>query len=286
MTPTQSGDFRLAAHALHQPMKRALEQIRSEAGVSLAFGGPVNERGAVILSSFAGPTVGALPGTELAAGEGLGGKAAALQRGITLNDYFDAQVITHRYDAIIRAEGLKSLVAVPVIVQRQVVAIIYGAFRNSEVIGGRIERAVELEARALEQAIVVREFAAPAVTDGALESTRLREQLRDACRTIRTVAGRTSEPETRETLTRVAERMLTAEESAHGFVVAPLYSLTTREKDVLGLAGAGLSNRAIADTLGLTVYTVKGYMKSAMAKVGGRTRLEAVVTARSKGLIP
>ncbi|WP_374613760.1 response regulator transcription factor, partial [Gordonia sp. (in: high G+C Gram-positive bacteria)] len=46
------------------------------------------------------------------------------------------------------------------------------------------------------------------------------------------------------------------------------------------------SNARIAETLGVTVYTVKGYMKDAMRKLGASSRLEAVVTARSAGLLP
>lgn len=275
-----------AIRDLRYPMTRALKHLRASTGVSLAFGGPVTRDGSVKLECFAGQTLGALPGVELTHGEGLGGKAAALQSGITVNDYFDARTITHRYDPIIRAEGLRSLVAVPIIVSRQVVGMMYGAFRTFDIIGGRIERTVGHEARALEQALAVREVAAPRAVSDELESARLREQLREMHRAIRALAGQASEPEVRKALAVLAERLLAADSedgtSAPKTIDA---GVTAREKDVLELAGAGLSNQIIADTLGLSLYTVKSYMKSAMAKLGGRTRLEAVVAARTNGLI-
>ncbi|MEC3854107.1 helix-turn-helix transcriptional regulator [Paenarthrobacter ureafaciens] len=276
-----------APRDLKTPLNRALQQLLAKTGVSLAFGGPVTADGSVKLECFAGRTIGALPGVELMHGEGLGGKAAAVQSGITVNDYFDARTITHRYDPIIRAEGLRSLVAVPVIVNRGVVGMMYGAFRTFDIIGGRIERAVGHEARALEQALVARYFAAPSTAGDDLEVTRLREQLRETHRSIRALANRASESDVRKALDAIAERLFSAT-SGSGHRTADVIDagVTAREKEVLQLAGAGLSNQMIADVLGLSLHTVKSYMKSAMSKLNSRTRLEAVVAARSNGLIP
>lgn len=276
-----------APQDLKTPMTRALKQLLANTGVSLAFGGSVDPNGSVMLDCFVGPTLGAAPGGEVAQGEGLGGKAAALRTGISVNDYFDSRRITHRYDHIIRAEGLRSLVAVPVIVSRRVVGMMYGAFRTSDIIGGRIERTVGHEARALEQALLVRELAAPRVSGDELEAARLREELREAHRSIRALARQTSEPGVRKALAVMAERLLQASsEKGHGAVEIIDSGVTVREKEVLQLAGAGLPNQVIADALGLSLHTVKSYMKSAMSRLNARTRLEAVVAARRNGLIP
>ncbi|MGR0160453.1 LuxR C-terminal-related transcriptional regulator [Paenarthrobacter nitroguajacolicus] len=272
---------------LKTPMTRALKQLLASTGVSLAFGGSVDPNGLVKLDCFVGPTIGAVPGGEVAQGEGLGGKAAALRTGISVNDYCDEQSITHRYDPIIRAEGLRSLVAVPVIVSRRVVGMMYGAFRTFDIIGGRIERSVGHEVRALEQALVVRELAAPRVTGGELDAVRLREELRETHRSIRALARQASEPGVRKALAMMAERLMQATSETDNGAVQDIDSgVTAREKEVLQLAGAGLPNQVIADALGLSLHTVKSYMKSAMSKLHGRTRLEAVVAARTKGLIP
>ncbi|WP_433038450.1 response regulator transcription factor [Actinomycetospora sp. CA-053990] len=48
----------------------------------------------------------------------------------------------------------------------------------------------------------------------------------------------------------------------------------------------GHANGEVGARLGLTVETVKSYLKSAMAKLGSRTRGEAVHRARAGGLLP
>lgn len=62
--------------------------------------------------------------------------------------------------------------------------------------------------------------------------------------------------------------------------------LSARELDVLALVAIGHANGDIAVHLGLRTETVKSYLKSAMAKLGSRTRGEAVHRARAGGLLP
>ena len=59
--------------------------------------------------------------------------------------------------------------------------------------------------------------------------------------------------------------------------------LTARERDVLRLAEEGLSNRAAADRLGLSVGTVRNYLSSAASKLGAANRTEAGRAARRSG---
>jgi LuxR family transcriptional regulator, regulator of acetate metabolism len=54
---------------------------------------------------------------------------------------------------------------------------------------------------------------------------------------------------------------------------------------VLALVAVGCGNGAVAERLGLTVHTVKSYLKSAMGKLDSHTRGEAVHAARGAGLI-
>ncbi|MEU8571317.1 helix-turn-helix transcriptional regulator, partial [Streptomyces pathocidini] len=61
--------------------------------------------------------------------------------------------------------------------------------------------------------------------------------------------------------------------------------LAPRELDVLTCVALGATNAAAADRLGIRPETVKGYLRSAMRKLGAHTRLEAVVTARRAGLM-
>ena len=62
-------------------------------------------------------------------------------------------------------------------------------------------------------------------------------------------------------------------------------SLTEREKAVLRLAATGLTNKEIAQTLGLVEGTVKNYMSDLMIKLDSRDRTQAVIRAIGAGLL-
>ncbi|WP_129782160.1 helix-turn-helix transcriptional regulator [Peristeroidobacter soli] len=55
--------------------------------------------------------------------------------------------------------------------------------------------------------------------------------------------------------------------------------LTPRELDVIDAIGAGLSNKAIARELAISLHTVKFHIESLLRKLGARTRAEAVAKA-------
>ncbi|EEN87297.1 transcriptional regulator, LuxR family [Rhodococcus erythropolis SK121] len=275
----------MTAQDLGTRMERALKRVRVATGASLAFGGPVNRAGNLLIERFDGPTLGALPGLTLDPSEGLGGKVAVMRRPIAVNDYFDTQVITHRYDKVIRAERLKALVATPIIVGRQTVGVIYGAFRTSEIVGGRIEDTVVQEARALEQELAVSAVTSTddVLSEAAAVNARLREQVRSVYAELRLLAGSVADADVRAALAKAAARLVDEGERSEESVSGA--SLTKREIDVLTVAGAGMTNNQIAGVLGLALFTVKSYMKSAMHKLGASTRLEAVVLARRGGMI-
>lgn len=282
--PPDRGSNDLTAQDLGTRMERALKRVRVSTGASLAFGGPVNRAGNLLIERFDGPTLGALPGLTLDPSEGLGGKVAVMRRPIAVNDYFETQVITHRYDKVIRAERLKALVATPIIVGRQTVGVIYGAFRTSEVVGGRIEDTVVQEARALEQELAVSAVTSAngVLSEEATVNARLREQVRSVYAELRLLAGSVGDADVRAALVKAAARLVDEGERSESVGSA---SLTKREIDVLTVAGAGMTNVQIAGVLGLALFTVKSYMKSAMHKLGASTRLEAVVLARRDGMI-
>ena len=59
--------------------------------------------------------------------------------------------------------------------------------------------------------------------------------------------------------------------------------LSPRESGVLQLVVLGLSNQAIADTLFLSINSVKTYIRSAYRKIGVTTRAQAIVWAIQHG---
>jgi DNA-binding NarL/FixJ family response regulator len=63
-----------------------------------------------------------------------------------------------------------------------------------------------------------------------------------------------------------------------------LGSLTARERDVLGAVARGLSNRAIADELGITERTARTHVSNILAKLGLASRTQAALLAVQHGL--
>jgi len=67
--------------------------------------------------------------------------------------------------------------------------------------------------------------------------------------------------------------------------VVPAVRLTARERDVLPLLAAGLTNKGIARELGLTEGTVRIYVSAILAKLGVTNRTEASVIAIREHLV-
>ena len=63
-------------------------------------------------------------------------------------------------------------------------------------------------------------------------------------------------------------------------------ALTPRELDVLRLVAHGLGNKEIAAELELSTHTVKYHLASVLAKLGVRSRTEAVSRGIRTGLLP
>lgn len=61
--------------------------------------------------------------------------------------------------------------------------------------------------------------------------------------------------------------------------------LTPRELQVLTRMTAGLSNRAIAQELGIEYTTVRGHVQSVLAKLGVTSRVDAVASVYRSGLV-
>jgi len=65
----------------------------------------------------------------------------------------------------------------------------------------------------------------------------------------------------------------------------PIEALTPRELEVLQALGRGMSNRAIAEELVVTEYTVKKHVSQILAKLDLEDRTQAALYAIEKGLV-
>ena len=86
----------------------------------------------------------------------------------------------------------------------------------------------------------------------------------------------------------VARRMRTGSATGGGGASDPsgdgIASLTAREREVLGGVAHGLSNRAIAEALGITERTARTHVSNILAKVGLASRTQAALLAVQYGL--
>ncbi|WP_431965273.1 response regulator transcription factor [Actinacidiphila sp. bgisy160] len=270
-------------------LRAALLRMRRTTGLPVAFGGLLPEPRRLRITELSGTATVSLQGLAVTTGNGLGGKTIALSRPLAVTDYSTSRVISHEYDAAVAAEGLRSVLAVPVVVRRRVRGVLYGALRHPLALGDRPVSAAVEAARELEQRLVVRDEA-----DRLLSTCRQPtagdpaawEEVREAHGELRALAGRVADPLLRQELLAACGRLAAASGAGHGSPTGRPVALSSRELDVLACVATGATNAVAGDRLGLRPETVKSYLRSAMRKLGARTRLEAVVAARRAGLLP
>ncbi|MEV0170143.1 helix-turn-helix transcriptional regulator [Streptomyces sp. NPDC050803] len=266
-------------------IRNALVRLRRSTGLPVAFGGLVEAgRPQVRISELSGTATQSLRALAVTSGNGLGGKAVALARPCAVTDYSSSRRISHEYDAPVAAEGLRSVLAVPVVVRRRVRGVLYGALRTAQPLGDRALSAAVGAARDVEQSLIAEESAREALAAAAAEPVSRApgaawEQVREAHAALRALAPRIADAGLRAELLDVCG-LLTPQGRAAAVALAP------RELDVLACVAAGATNAVAAERLGLRPETVKGYLRSAMRKLGAHTRGQAVAAARRAGLLP
>ncbi|MFJ2739782.1 response regulator transcription factor [Streptomyces sp. NPDC087440] len=267
-------------------MRAALLRLRRATGIPVAFGGLLTGPAQLRIGELSGASTRSLEGLLVSAGIGLGGKSIALGRPCAVTEYLSSRHISHEYDAAVTAEGLRSVIAVPVVVRRRVRGVLYGALRTPQSLGDRVAGAALDAAREVEQALAVRDEVRRLldVAGGPGQGPGAWEEVREAHSELRALAPRIVDPALRAELLSVCGRL--AASCGGGEPVAYTVALTPRETDVLACVASGATNAAAAERLGLRPETVKGYLRSAMRKLGAHTRLEAVVAARRAGLLP
>jgi DNA-binding NarL/FixJ family response regulator len=90
-------------------------------------------------------------------------------------------------------------------------------------------------------------------------------------------------PFSSEVLRRLVARAVLRQAAPAGAIQPP--GVTEREREVLALVGAGLSNPEIATQLHLGVTTVKTHVANLMAKTGSGNRVQLAVFAAQSGMV-
>jgi DNA-binding NarL/FixJ family response regulator len=80
-------------------------------------------------------------------------------------------------------------------------------------------------------------------------------------------------------------RFLAQPEAPERAEAVPLPGLTEREREVVALVAAGLSNQDIADRLVVSPHTAKTHVNRAMTKLGAHDRAQLVIAAYQAGLV-
>jgi DNA-binding NarL/FixJ family response regulator len=105
------------------------------------------------------------------------------------------------------------------------------------------------------------------------------EVLVDAIRSVAAGKGLIDPDVTRRLIARFAEMSPDPERGR------ALETLSDRERDVLLLVASGRSNAEIGEVLGVEESTVKTHVSAVLAKLGLRSRVQAVILAYESGLI-
>jgi DNA-binding CsgD family transcriptional regulator len=266
-------------------VRNALLRLRRATGLPVAFGGLLEAGRQMRISELSGTATHALRSLVVTSGTGLGGKTVALSRPCVVTDYSASRQISHEYDAPVAVEGLRSVLAVPVVVRHRVRGVLYGALRTAQPLGGRMLDAAVEAARDVERALVLRDEART-LAAGAGPGAGW-EQVREAHAALRALAPRIADPGLRAELLGACALLAAGPGAAGpGAGPSPRVRLAPREVDVLACVADGATNAVAAQRLGVTAETVKGYLRSAMRKLRARTRGEAVVAARRAGWLP
>ncbi|WP_243224663.1 LuxR C-terminal-related transcriptional regulator [Microbacterium sp. CIAB417] len=270
---------------------QAVRELARRTRFPVAFGGLV-EDGEVSVTSIVGTRTRSLEGLRVRPERGLGGRAMSEQRPRMTSDYRTSRQITHDYDGFVLGEGLRTLLAIPIVVAGRARGVLYAGAWEQSPVGGvttapamSVAEAVSTELRIRDE--VGRRLQAMAPPSPTMTASR-REELRESFAELRSISASVSDDDLRARLGDLERRLLQLAGGEPPTTTGPLphIHLSPRETDVLACAALGATNAEIGAQLGLREGTVKAYLGTAMSKLDASTRHAAVAKARRMGLLP
>jgi signal transduction histidine kinase len=113
-------------------------------------------------------------------GRGLGGQAIALRRSVAVSDYRRDSKITADFLPLATLEGLRAMIAVPVVHADDVVGLLYGGGRGTELLGDRIRGELQGVAAALAPVVAAAvDHTVVVARQLAVERERIAQELHD-----------------------------------------------------------------------------------------------------------
>jgi len=124
--------------------RRTVAAVPGLTGVDLAWLGEPIADDRMVLQHAVNSTAGMVDGVVVPVGAGLGGKVLATRRPLWVSDYCRCEDITPHFKTRAGVEGIKAMIAVPIIAGDRLLGVLYGANRRVTAFGDRDARAFEL----------------------------------------------------------------------------------------------------------------------------------------------
>lgn len=269
-----------------EAIRAALTTLKTATGIPVTMYATALPDKRLQISAWVGLRTPALQNLVIEAGAGVGGRVITSRRPVGVSDYTRASIISHEHDKPIQDEGLHSLVAVPVIVQRDVRGVLYVGVHSPVRLGDKVIEEVTMTARTLEQDLAINsalrrgDGAAAGAKAGRVMNGAEWEQVRSTHSKLRMLANRVGDEDLRREIESLCDQLVSPVR------VKQTTKLSARELDVLACVALGHTNVEAAEEMGIGAETVKSYLRSVMRKLGAHTRYEAVNAARRIGALP
>ena len=138
-----------------EAVRTALSSLKTATGIPVTMYGTLLPDNRLQITQWVGLRTPALQNLIIEPGSGVGGRVVSTRRAVGVSDYIRANTISHENDRYIQDEGLHSIVAVPVIVQREIRGVIYVGVHSPVRLGDKVIEEVTMTARSLEQDLAV-----------------------------------------------------------------------------------------------------------------------------------
>jgi signal transduction histidine kinase len=140
-------------------IERIVSDVPGWVGVDTAWVGEPTDPDTIVLGHTVNLTTGQADGLVVPVGLGLGGRVAVTRRPMWVSDYCAAREISHLFHTQAAAEGIRAMVAVPVVHDGRLFGVLYSANREVTRFGDRAVRELERIAAHMATAQVVAERA-------------------------------------------------------------------------------------------------------------------------------